>query len=91
MKPTRHELLDALAAMTDDELRRTVSEARGVDPGPANIRDLIHRELNREPETQQQPQDQPLALNDDDGLARIIGAKLAHPTDASRITRDLNQ
>lgn len=78
MKPTRHELLDMLAAMTDDELRRTISEARGIDPGPTNVRDLIHRELNREPEpaTTQTP----VALNDDEGLARIIGAAIARPT-----------
>ncbi|WP_277371064.1 hypothetical protein [Rhodococcus rhodochrous] len=74
MSPTRHELLDMLAAMTDDELRRTISEARGTDPGPANVRDLIHRELNRTPEPD--PNEQPVALNDDEGLARIIGAKL---------------
>lgn len=73
MSPTRHELLDMLAAMTDDELRRTISEARGTDPGPANVRDLIHRELNRVPEPEQPA---PVALNDDEGLARIIGAKL---------------
>lgn len=92
MKPTRHELLDMLAAMTDEELRRTVSEARGGDPGPASLRDLVHRELNRDPENEALlQQQQPLALNDDDGLARAIGAKLARPTTASQISHDLNQ
>ncbi|WMM73013.1 hypothetical protein RCF27_01265 [Rhodococcus pyridinivorans] len=80
MKPTRHELLDMLAAMTDDELRRTISEARGIDPGPANVRDLIHRELNRDPEPGPATTQTPVALNDDEGLARIIGAAVARPT-----------
>ncbi|MFD6676061.1 hypothetical protein ACFWDA_17040 [Rhodococcus zopfii] len=38
MKPTRHELLDALAAMTDDELRNTVAEARAVED---SMRDAV--------------------------------------------------
>jgi len=33
MKPTRHELLDMLAAMTDDELASTISEARNHTAG----------------------------------------------------------
>lgn len=40
MKPTRHELLDALAALTDDELETTLAEARGGHQPDTTLRDL---------------------------------------------------
>ncbi|MFF3180259.1 hypothetical protein ACFYVD_10485 [Rhodococcus pyridinivorans] len=38
----RHELLDALAALNDEELQATIAEARTIDP---SLRELIRSTL----------------------------------------------
>lgn len=43
----RDELVNALAAMTDDELNTVLGEARGVDD--RDVKALILRELSRPP------------------------------------------
>lgn len=69
----RRELLDLLSALTDDELGDVIGEAR---PSVAHV--IADALANYTPPAPPTPRSAPLALNDDAGLARAIGARLNH-------------
>ncbi|REE74379.1 hypothetical protein C8E05_3814 [Rhodococcus wratislaviensis] len=44
MTPTRHEVADYLASLTDDEYTTLATEARGTNEARAFVRNLFHKD-----------------------------------------------